>query len=77
MINLGLVELLRHPGQLEALRKDNGLIPSAVDEICRYHTASAFALRRVALEDVKARLFLCLPSSFALLSSLILLLLPN
>jgi hypothetical protein len=23
-----------------------------VDELCRYHTASAYALRRVALEDV-------------------------
>lgn len=36
-------------------RQDPSLWPSAVDEICRYHTASAYALRRVALEDVKMR----------------------
>jgi nitric oxide reductase len=40
---------------MEALRADAGLVPSAVREICRYHTASAYALRRVALEDVQAR----------------------
>lgn len=36
-------------------QQDPSLWPSAVDEICRYHTASAYALRRVALEDVKMR----------------------
>lgn len=33
--------------------QDPSLWPAAVDEICRYHTASSYALRRVALEDVK------------------------
>ncbi|KAI3427183.1 hypothetical protein D9Q98_007120 [Chlorella vulgaris] len=53
MINLGLVSLLEHPDQMEALRKDPSLMPGAVEEICRYHTASALALRRVALTDVE------------------------
>ncbi|GAB4814037.1 hypothetical protein N2152v2_001083 [Parachlorella kessleri] len=53
MINLGVVTLLQHPDQLEALKADPGLWPGAVHELCRYHTASSFALRRVALEDVK------------------------
>ncbi len=39
--------------QLEALRSDPSLLNSAVHEICRYHTASSYALRRVALEDVQ------------------------
>lgn len=33
--------------------QDPKLWPSAVQELCRFHTASAYALRRVALEDVK------------------------
>lgn len=52
MINLGVITLLRHPEQLEAVKKDPSLWPSAVAEICRYHTASAYALRRVALQEV-------------------------
>lgn len=52
-INLGVITLLEHPDQLKKM-KDNPdqLIPSAVDEVLRYHTASAYALRRVAKEDV-------------------------
>lgn len=47
MINLGLVELLAHPRQLAALKSDlDGLLAPAVEEMCRYHTASGFALRR-------------------------------
>jgi hypothetical protein len=34
------------------LQADPSLWPSAVEEILRYHTASAFALRRVALQEV-------------------------
>jgi len=37
------------------LWQDPSLWPAAVDEICRYHTASAYALRRVAKEDVQLR----------------------
>ena len=53
MINLGVVTLLQHPDQLKMLQEDPSLWPGAVDELCRYHTASAYALRRVAVEDVK------------------------
>lgn len=52
MINLGVVTLLQHSDQLAALKADPSLVPGAVEEICRYHTASGFALRRVALEQV-------------------------
>jgi nitric oxide reductase len=53
MINFGVLTLLQHPDQLEALKKDSSLWPSAIREICRYHTASSYALRRVALRDVE------------------------
>lgn len=52
MINLGVITLLQHPDQLQAAKSDPSLWPSAVAEICRLHTASAYALRRVALQDV-------------------------
>ncbi|KAL4423466.1 hypothetical protein ABPG77_005418 [Micractinium sp. CCAP 211/92] len=55
MINLGVMTLLDNPDQLEALKSDPSLLNSAVHEICRYHTASSYALRRVALEDVQVR----------------------
>lgn len=35
------------------MKKDSSLWPSAVKEICRYHTASSFALRRVATRDLE------------------------
>jgi nitric oxide reductase len=53
MINFGVLTLLQHPDQLEAVKMDPSLWPSAVSEICRYHTASSYALRRVALRDVE------------------------
>ena len=52
MVNLGMYELLAHPDQLAALVEDikgggkKGLLKGAVEEMCRYHTASALALRR-------------------------------
>lgn len=39
MIALGIVTLFQHPDMLE--------------ELCRYHTASAMAMRRVAKEDTE------------------------
>jgi nitric oxide reductase len=33
--------------------QDPSLWPAAINEVCRYHTASAFALRRVAVADVQ------------------------
>ncbi|EKG17909.1 Cytochrome P450 [Macrophomina phaseolina MS6] len=54
MINLGVIELLHHPTQLADLRANpTGLAPAFVEELCRYHTGSAMALRRVAKVDVR------------------------
>jgi len=53
MIALGIVTLLQHPDQLEDLTKDpEKWAPKFVEELCRYHTASALATKRVAKEDV-------------------------
>ncbi|KAI8468697.1 MAG: cytochrome P450 [Monoraphidium minutum] len=51
MVNLGTFELLTRPDQLAALKEEPALLPAAVEEMCRYHTASALALRRVAVKD--------------------------
>ena len=55
MIGLGTLTLLRHPEQLERLKRDPQLIDSAVDELLRYLSPVQFAPRRVALEDVEIR----------------------
>ncbi|KAM7213265.1 Cytochrome P450 [Rhypophila decipiens] len=54
MIALGIVTLFQHPEQL-ALFKSDPKAHSAnfVEELCRYHTASAMAMRRTAKEDVE------------------------
>lgn len=52
MIALGVVTLLQHPKQLDALKKDPSLTKNTVEELLRFHTASALATRRVAKEDV-------------------------
>jgi nitric oxide reductase len=53
MINLGVVTLLQHPDQLEDLKKEpEKWTGKFVEELCRYHTASALATKRVAKEDV-------------------------
>jgi len=52
MINLGVVTLLQHPDQLNELKADPSLSKAFVEELCRFHTASAMALRRVAKVDI-------------------------
>jgi nitric oxide reductase len=53
MINLGVVTILQHPDQLEDLKKEPlEWSPKFVEELCRYHTASALSTKRVAKEDV-------------------------
>ncbi|KAL2847416.1 cytochrome P450 55A2 [Aspergillus pseudodeflectus] len=55
MINLGVVTLLENPSQLEDLKKDPSLASAFVEELCRFHTASALATRRVAKVDITLR----------------------
>ncbi|KAM0328964.1 hypothetical protein ACHAPQ_006964 [Fusarium lateritium] len=52
MIALGVVTLAQHPDQLEQLKADPSLAAKFVEELCRYHTASALAIKRTAKEDV-------------------------
>jgi nitric oxide reductase len=53
MINLGVVTILQHPDQLKDLKKEPlEWARKFVEELCRYHTASALATKRVAKEDV-------------------------
>ncbi|KAJ4299186.1 hypothetical protein N0V90_004430 [Kalmusia sp. IMI 367209] len=52
MINLGVTTLLQHPSQLEALKANPSLARPFVSELCRYHTGSAMATRRVAKENI-------------------------
>ncbi len=53
MIALGVVTLLQHPDQLEELKRDpEKWTAPFVEELCRYHTASALATKIVAKEDL-------------------------
>ena len=53
MIALGLLTLLRHPQQLERLKADKTLTPSAVDELLRYLSIAQHGLGRTAIADVE------------------------
>jgi len=50
----GLLALIQHPGELEKLRRDPGLIPSAVEEIVRW-TSPVIQFCRTALVDTELR----------------------
>ncbi|WP_214401361.1 cytochrome P450 [Pseudonocardia lacus] len=52
MIALGTTVLLRHPDQVEALRTEPGLLPSAVEELLRYLTIVHFGLFRSVTQDI-------------------------
>jgi nitric oxide reductase len=49
----GVVTLLEYPSQLKRLKSDPSLTPAFVSELCRYHTGSAMATRRVAKVDIE------------------------
>lgn len=48
----GVIELLRNPSQLQDLKSDPSLSTVFVEELCRYHTGSSMAMKRVAKEDI-------------------------
>lgn len=52
LIGNGVLSLLRNPGQLEMLRSDLSLIPSAVEELLRYESPSQHTAR-LAPEDTE------------------------
>ncbi|KAI8308666.1 Cytochrome P450 55A3 [Colletotrichum sp. SAR11_59] len=49
---MGVIELLRNPSQLADLKSDPSLSKAFVEELCRYHTGSSMAMKRVAKEDI-------------------------
>ncbi len=53
MVANGTALLLRHPEQLETLRTNPELIPSAIEEILRYEGSAAWASLRVAAQDMR------------------------
>jgi nitric oxide reductase len=50
-----VVTLLEHPDQLKDLKADPSLAKLFVEELCRFHTTSSFATRRVAKVDIMVR----------------------
>jgi cytochrome P450 len=52
LIGNGILTLLRHPDQLEKLRTDQSLIPSAIEELLRYESPIQYT-SRLALDDVQ------------------------
>jgi cytochrome P450 len=63
----GTLALLRHPDQLELLRQDPGLVPSAVEEMLRYDSPVQ-ASRRINLEPVAAAGIIIPAGSFIMAS---------
>ncbi len=53
-IALGMAALIEHPDQLEALRRDRSLMPTAVEEILRWTSATLYN-RRTATRDTEVR----------------------
>jgi cytochrome P450 len=50
----GLLSLLKHPDQLDLLRRDRALLPNAIEELLRYDSGLV-AMARYVLEDFELR----------------------
>ncbi len=55
LISFAIYDLLRHPEQLELLRREPGLLRNAVDEVGRFDSFGKLNLPRFPLEDVELR----------------------
>jgi len=53
MTSQGVVTLFQNATQLAELNANPALAPAFVEELCRYHTGSTMAMKRVATEDVE------------------------
>ncbi len=53
LLTTGTLLLLRHPGQLAALRENPELIPSAIEEILRFEGSANWASLRIAGQDME------------------------
>ncbi|HYO54884.1 cytochrome P450 [Archangium sp.] len=53
LLGNGLLALLQHPDQLQRLREDRSLIPSAVEEMLRYCGPFELSILRFAKEDME------------------------
>ncbi|MFF5563639.1 cytochrome P450 [Streptomyces sp. NPDC012623] len=53
MIALGVLALLEHPEQLDAVKNDAALLPRAIEELLRFFSISDSGTARVALEDIE------------------------
>lgn len=65
-----MVTLFQHPAQLAELKANPSLAPAFVEELCRYHTASAMAIKRTAKVDVEIGGKVCCLSPLPFLPSL-------
>lgn len=63
--------LFQHPDQLAELKANRSLAAAFVDELCRYHTASALAMKRTAKVDIElgGQVRIPLPHPFPLIRS--------
>lgn len=55
LICFGVLSLLRHPDQLALLRREPGLMRSAIDEILRYDSFGKNGVARFALQEAEIR----------------------
>ncbi len=53
MLGNGLMSLLQHPEQLQRVREDRSLIPSAVEEMLRFNGPLELSILRFAREDME------------------------